>query len=111
MWILLAFDKNIMAQVRIFAEYLQIFLGLCTLVAIAYRFAKIEHRTYEAIDKVEDNFRERCSGIENRLALHIVECDTRSKTETYSLRYVVTRLQNLEKKLELALGESDENSH
>ncbi|AKG21267.1 hypothetical protein [Calothrix sp. 336/3] len=96
-----------MSQIRIIAEYLQLFLGVVTFIGIVYQFAKIEHKIYLAIDKNRDDLWERCTVIENKLALHIVECDTRAKTDKYSIKYLVVRLQNLEEKVDLMLGESN----
>lgn len=97
-----------MSQLRIFAEYLQIFLGLFTLIGIVYRLAQIENKIHFAIDKVGDDFWKRCTEIENRLALHIVECDTRAKTDKYSIKYTFSKLQNLEEKMDLILGKPEE---
>ena len=97
-----------MSQIRIIAEYLQLFLGVITLIGIVYQLAKIEHKIYLAIDKNRDDLWERCTGIENKLALHVVECDTRARTDRYSIKYTFTKLQNLEEKIDLILGKSEE---
>jgi hypothetical protein len=96
-----------MSQLRVFAEYLQIFLGLFTLIGIVYRLAQIENKIHLAIDKVGDDFWKRCTDIENKLALHVVECDTRARTDRYSIKYTFTKLQNLEEKIDLILGDTN----
>jgi hypothetical protein len=96
-----------MSQIRIIAEYLQLFLGVITLIGIVYQLAKIEHKIYLAIDKNRDDLWERCTLIENKLALHVVECDTRARTDRYSIKYTFTKLQNLEEKMDLILSSPD----
>lgn len=97
-----------MSQIRIIAEYLQLFLAVATLIGIVYKLAQIENKIHLAIDNVADDFWKRCTEIENKLALHVVECDTRARTDRYSIKYTFTKLQNLEEKIDLILGKPEE---